>query len=351
MCSGGAQLSQDEEPFLTAIRANRTDRGLRLSYADWLEERGDTRGVFLRRQLALLSLPPDHPHRAAGEEELSLARKGIDPAWLRIVEPDSAAPSENLPLLKPHCSCFAAERRFYLRGRGDLADYQRRRRHVGDVEFHLEPQDTECDAWKRLLDLVEEAAADGRKTFAPGMSMDPREWARIVTLPLTIAKLKSVKRLDLYGSFLVRIPSEIGEMTQLKDFNPYTSWRLHWFPYEITRCWKLRHSTVSTRVLYGNFKLRPPFPRLSGYRPSAGDSASAAAKTRAGRRCSVCDRPFEDLGLFRVWISLWVGTDVLPLLVNACSEDCLGRLPRPADGYVQGLHRGGLDVQRPPAGR
>ncbi|MDX2565372.1 hypothetical protein PV371_38115 [Streptomyces sp. TX20-6-3] len=74
----------------------------------------------------------------------------------------------------------------------------------------------------------------------------------------------------LYGSNLVRIPPEIGAMTSLEEFSPYTSHRLHWFPYEITRCWKLVRSTISTRSLFGNFKLRPPFPRLR----TTGDSQS-----------------------------------------------------------------------------
>ena len=75
-------------------------------------------------------------------------------------------------------------------------------------------------------------------------------------------RLTAVKHLVLYGSNLVRIPPEIGAMSSLEEFTPYTSYRLHWFPYEITRCRKLSRSTVSTRALFGNYKLRPPFPRL-----------------------------------------------------------------------------------------
>jgi hypothetical protein len=84
---------------------------------------------------------------------------------------------------------------------------------------------------------------------APVEKLAPGEETQIVTLPSTIAKLKSVKRLFLYGSSLVRVPPEIGEMSTLEVFDSYTSYRLHWFPYEITRCPKLRHSRVSTRAL------------------------------------------------------------------------------------------------------
>lgn len=54
-------------------------------------------------------------------------------------------------------------------------------------------------------------------------------------------------------------------MSALTTFDPYTSRRLHWYPYEITRCANLRDSRVSTRDLYGNFKNRLP-PRDRGER-------------------------------------------------------------------------------------
>jgi hypothetical protein len=120
--------------------------------------------------------------------------------------------------------------------------------------FHGERQDTTSDGWKRLLDLVEEAASDEREVFAPFGEMKREEAAQVVALPPAIGKLKAVKDLVLYGSYLVRIPQEIGEMTGLEWFVPYTSWRLHWFPFEITRCANLCMSTVSTRKLYGNYK-------------------------------------------------------------------------------------------------
>ncbi len=130
------------------------------------------------------------------------------------------------------------------------------------VGFHAECQDTSAAGWQHLLELVDEAAADGREEFRPLVELSPEERRQIVTLPPSIAQLTAVKRFVLYGSNLVRIPPEIGAMTSLEEFTPYTSYRLHWFPYEITRCSKLAGSTVSTRALFGNYKLRPPFPQL-----------------------------------------------------------------------------------------
>ncbi|MFI8446521.1 leucine-rich repeat domain-containing protein [Streptomyces erythrochromogenes] len=176
----------------------------------------------------------------------------------------------------------------------------------------------------------------------------------MITLPASIARLTEVRHLRLYGSNLVRIPPEIGAMTSLEEFSPYTSYRLHWFPYEITRCSKLVRSTVSTRALFGNVKYRPPFPRLrppdgapSGTRLAALDPNRWGA-TAIGT-CSVCDGPVEGQELHQRWISLTVATDVLPLLVNACSTACVAALPPAPAGYAPGPHRGGWDVDQPSA--
>jgi uncharacterized protein (TIGR02996 family) len=323
---------RDEDGLLNAIKTNPGDDLPRLVYADWLDERDDPRGDFLRLHFALTAAAPDHPDRVAGEHELSSLRKGCDAAWLAVIEPERVPLADNL-FGPQDCRCCD----------GGSMPY-----------FHVETQDTECDAWKRLLDLVEEAAADGREKLAPLRGMSPSDRVQIVTLPATIAKLKAVKALNFYGSNLVRIPPEIGEMDGLEEFDPYMSYRLHWFPYEITRCKNLRESRVSTRALYGNYKYRPPFPRLDRSAATVLGRTEPARlplkrwKANATRPCSVCGRPFEDRRLHRVWVSLPVATDILPLLVNACSQECVGKLPTPPEEYVQAPHRGGLRVNQPP---
>lgn len=217
-------------------------------------------------------------------------------------------------------------------------DAQYGRATWSELKLHTEEQDTTCSGWNRLLKIIEQASQDERAEFSPGREMTAEQWTQIVTLPASIANLKSVKHLILYGSSLVRIPPEIGEMTSLERFTPYTSYRLHWFPYEITRCKNLTDSTVSTRALYGNYKYRPPFPQLPqfhrGYIPS---------------RCSICDTPLEGTVPLQYWVSLRVATDVLPLLVHACSQQCLSRIPAPPENYVQTPHQGGLKLTQPPA--
>jgi hypothetical protein len=204
--------------------------------------------------------------------------------------------------------------------------------------LHTEVQDTNSDAWNSLEAYIAEVRDDGSDELDPMSGICRERWEQVVTLPKSIGTLKSVRFLSLYGSHLVRIPPEIGDMTNLEEFDPYTSYCLHWFPYEITRCQHLKRSRVSTRALYGNYKYRPPFPRLPQISPTLTPSV-----------CSVCGGPFLPQGPQQMWISLWVATDVLPLLVHACSDRCIARLPQPAKGYVQRPHRGEVDLEQPPS--
>jgi len=87
-----------------------------------------------------------------------------------------------------------------------------------ELTLHSELQDTNCDGWKMLLDLVETASSRRSKEFAPGLEMPPDLWSQIITLPASIGKLTWLKKLYLYSSHLVRIPPEIGEMALWKNW-------------------------------------------------------------------------------------------------------------------------------------
>jgi len=207
-----------------------------------------------------------------------------------------------------------------------------------ELLLHPEVQDTDSEAWKTLEAYIAKVREEGSDELNPRAGIGSKKWEQIITLPKSIGTLKSVKVLSLYGSHLVRIPPEIGDMTNLEEFDPYTSRCLHWFPYEITRCKHLTRSRVSTRCLYGNYKYRAPFPRLQQISP-----------VLAPATCSVCGRPFAQEQIRQAWISMRVATDVLPLLVHACSENCIENLPKPAFGYVQRPHYGAKDLEQPPA--
>jgi hypothetical protein len=206
-----------------------------------------------------------------------------------------------------------------------------------ELNLHSEAQNTNCDAWAMLTDLIEKAASDSSQKFSPGLEMPSELWAQIITLPASISKLASVRKLYLYGSHLVRVPPEIGDMANLEELDLYTSYRLHWMPFEVVRCLRLAKTRFSTRALYGNYKYRPPFPRLNT------DDVKST-------NCSVCRKQLGPDSVRQVWISLRIGTDVLPLLTTVCSNDCVRRLPPPARGYVDHPHTGGLEVIQPPPG-
>lgn len=208
--------------------------------------------------------------------------------------------------------------------------------------FHTEEQDTSLPAWKRLLELIDRAADEGWEEFFPARELVGEDTTGLFTLPPSIGRLTKVRKFILYGSDLRRLPPEIGQMAALEEFIPYTSYQLHWYPYELTRCSNLVESRVSTRALYGNYKFRSPFPDLR-----QGTNRAFLDQVRPDR-CSVCAGSFfPDHELVR-WITLAVATDALPLLVFACSAECLTRLPAPPDNHVHEAHQGGPDLKQPP---
>jgi hypothetical protein len=235
--------------------------------------------------------------------------------------------TSNIAHITPRCSCLDAQY--------DAKPFE-------ELNFHPEIQDTKSEAWEKLEKSIETAASSGATEFEPRVEMSAELWRQIVTLPTSISKLTSVRKLNLSGSHLVRVPPEIGDMANLEELDFYTSYCLHWLPFEVTRCRKLKRSSFSTRALYGNYKYRPPFPRL-GCGPAKFGTLT--------ENCSVCRKSCTPGSMRQVWISLLVATDVLPLLVNACSEDCISQLPKPTYGYVEYPHQGGLGVTQPAPGQ
>jgi uncharacterized protein (TIGR02996 family) len=301
-----------EAALLDAIRAAPRDRVAREVYADWLEDRGDRRAACLRAHLAVIEVTPDHPVRWEREEVLGRARRGLDADWLAIVDPR--------PPLVRSCTCFE------MYGRSKKGNPRWR-----DASLHDDIQDTTSDAWKQICDQIETGIAKEET------ELDFRG-AQVVTLPCSIGRLTTLRRLFLYGSYIARLPRELGLLPELTKLEPYTSYNLHYYPYELARAPQLRMTSVSTRALYGNFKFRPPFPLLA-----------PRDEPMPPRPCSVCDAMFDDRGRHRYWISRRVGSDVMPLLINTCSAACLASALPPSEGYVAKPHRGGPNLQQPPA--
>lgn len=208
----------------------------------------------------------------------------------------------------------------------------------GNNQIENDVQDRNSVAWLKLCEYVNDVAKKGKKEFSPLEALGPELFSQIYTLPESISKLKKVKKVWLYGSKISRIPPEIGEMESLEYFDPYTSYHLHWFPYEITNCKNLKESRVSTRALYGNFKNRMTFPLLTD---------NPIRYIGASVRCSICKKNISYTETNQLWITLRVGTDDLPLLANVCSKNCEEKLPQPPKGYVRHPHKGGVNLEQP----
>lgn len=213
------------------------------------------------------------------------------------------------------------------------------------VKLHSEVQIPDSQGWQHLLALIDEAASDGRREFDPFSELSEEERVEVITLPRSIAKLRAVRHLILYETFLSRIPREIGDLRDLREFTPYKSWRLHWLPFELTRCKKLKKGTISIRSLYGNIKERPPFPQLPVTGPELWRIAGRTAEGPI--HCSVCNDACDPENPIQRWISLPIWRDVVPLLVHACSYACVTRLPKPAPDQVDHPHQGGIQLQQP----
>lgn len=199
-------------------------------------------------------------------------------------------------------------------------------------------QDRNSPAWKLLCQYVDKLAEEKADEFAPFEVLGGELFAQIYTLPKSISKLKHVKKMWLYGSKLKRIPPEIGEMVSLEYFDVYTSYELHWFPFEITSCKNLKDSRVSTRALYGNYKNMMGFPSLKDNPVRyLGDTV----------KCSACGKIITYNQTNQLWITLSVATDDLPLLGNYCSKECESKLPKPPKKYIQFAHKGGSNLKLP----
>lgn len=199
-------------------------------------------------------------------------------------------------------------------------------------------QDKNSPAWIKLCEYIDKVAKENSDEFSPQEVIGSELYSQIHTLPETISKLKNVTKINLYGSKLKRIPPEIGEMESLEYFDLYTSYDLHWLPFEITNCKNLKDSRISTRALFGNYKNRMRFPSLT-HNPVRYDNSIL--------RCSICKKKITNEETNQLWITLKVGTDILPLLINSCSKKCEEKLPEPPKGYNQISHKGGNSLKQP----
>jgi uncharacterized protein (TIGR02996 family) len=89
-------MASEEDGFLNALYADGHDEVTRSIYADWLDERGDERGAYLRAEMAVHALGYKAPRGAAArlkaQETITkyhALRGGLNRDWLaRVARPD-----------------------------------------------------------------------------------------------------------------------------------------------------------------------------------------------------------------------------------------------------------------------
>jgi uncharacterized protein (TIGR02996 family) len=76
-------FTAEDKAFLRAILDDPADTTARLVYADWLDDRSDPRGTYLRVEMDLRAEPdPDGERAGALREQLAGLKRDIDPDWL-----------------------------------------------------------------------------------------------------------------------------------------------------------------------------------------------------------------------------------------------------------------------------
>lgn len=238
------------------------------------------------------------------------------------VDPATKAAIERITR-RDHCACLAGRTR---KGTPLVPN------------MHVEAQDQSVAGWEQAVNLIDRLAQTDAPIFEPSAQIPWEDWMRVITLPRELASLTQVTEVRLYGSHLHRLPPEIGRMSSLRELDVYTSYSLHWLPYEVMRCANLSASRMSTRALYGNRNTRLPFPRLSR---TIGVLLPAT--------CSVCDQPFDERNPQPFWTTQRVGTDYVPLLIHSCSKDCIDLVPPAPPGFFERPHKGGGGVGMPTA--
>lgn len=190
-------------------------------------------------------------------------------------------------------------------------------------------QDRSSRAWGKLCEYIDKLADEKAEEFWPAQEIG---WEQIYTLPESVDKLKNIKAVHLYGSKFSRIPPEIGEMEKLEFLDIYSCYNLRWLPYEITNCKNLKHIRISRRVIFSKLKNNNGFPDLTN---------NPVRYFGNIVKCSICKKEIPYSYTNQLWTSLYVGGDLVPLLINVCSEGCEYHILETTKRQSSYLHKGG----------
>ena len=172
----------DDEAFIRAIVAASADEAPRLVYADWLDERGDPRGAYLRAETA----------RPGDADRLRPLAAGLDPVWMaRVTRPPVGVCFTHFRLLDPGPPVTSADvadferrhgidlpadyRAFLLNangGRLDLSEYGPDGRLMEEADYVFHPLTGE-PRWGSVELWIERREADFEKYWDPIVGPDP----------------------------------------------------------------------------------------------------------------------------------------------------------------------------------
>lgn len=215
----------DESAFLKRIVAEPSADGPRLVYADWLDDRGDPRGEFIRLQCALARLPIDDPAR----EGLTRREKQLTARHARDWAAGLAGKATRCTFRRGFVDAITlTARQFLEHGEPLLAGGPVRVVRLTDVrdaidelaccttlarvaEIDLSGNDLGDDAIDRLIAA---GAVNGARAILMGANaLTDRTVAR-----LAVAALPRLSRLDLSYNH-VREPGALAQRTTLIDLD------------------------------------------------------------------------------------------------------------------------------------
>ena len=100
----------DDDAFIRAIVAAPGDEAPRLVYADWLDERGDPHGLYLRAEVEAFRQNRGGPAFAAAEASLRGQALGLDPMWVaRVSRPPVGVCCDRITFTHPGPALSVAE--------------------------------------------------------------------------------------------------------------------------------------------------------------------------------------------------------------------------------------------------
>jgi uncharacterized protein (TIGR02996 family) len=185
------------QAFLEAIAANPEDDTARLVFADWLEERGDPRGAFIRVQCALAGLPAEDPRRAdlARKEQELFAAHGA--AWAAALPP----PAEGWQNLRLWKRGFPSGARFFVQEYLEGIEAVLRQEVMQDVVLELnldrDRPDVEDDAWVERLAASQRLRLVGA-LHGPDSGFGPHRFGILIRSP----HLTGLADIDLFEDLI-----------------------------------------------------------------------------------------------------------------------------------------------------